>query len=138
MELTVEQAWERIVEADAYPRRLKYIKAVHDFNISTGGHYTDVTTVLWVPLKIAHTVIEVVEGKEMRTVMSLPLGGTMWHTFQVSQDQKSQATVISARAEFTLGDPLRNYTVGSILARRLSKLFLSMFPEITNAKVSIQ
>ncbi len=128
----VEAMWKRIFAIEDYPRTMKFVKSVAIPHVKVGTKYTDVTTLLWIPITVNHIITEVKEKEKLCFFLPLPLGAKMWHTFLFSR--KGKEAIIRAEISFDLGNWLFNNTVGYILEKRWEELLLHAFPEIEDKK----
>jgi ribosome-associated toxin RatA of RatAB toxin-antitoxin module len=130
--LSAEQIWDRISQVENYPQYVKFCRSVTAEMGESGPRYTDVTTLLWVPLSIEHEVVLSKPGEELHYYLPLPLGGKMWHVYRIKQ--QGDEAELQADIRFDLGNPIFNHTVGRVLKRRLEQMYMGVFPEMTNIR----
>lgn len=127
-QLSIETIWQRVSEIETYPKRIKYCQRVFDIDIREGGHYTDVTTLLWVPITIRHTIESIKQLTEIKYFLTLPGGGVSQQMYHFSHEHGK--AVLVAKVTFDLGHPILTETIGVILKYRLVRMLRSAFPEI--------
>jgi len=123
--------WKRVANLEKYPKQVKYCKAIFITEIKEGAVFHDITTLLWIPLKIKHIILKLDPYKEIKFLLPLPGGGKMWHTFMFKQEAKHAR--VNIEMAFDLGNRIFNATVGHIIEKRLVALLkhgLSGFEEI--------
>lgn len=130
--LSREAMWDKIIHIERYPEWVKYCKKIDITEVKEGATFSDITTLLWIPMKIHHKIISIKKYKEIIFFLPLPGGGKMWHTFTFGQDHDE--TYMRAEIKFDLGNILFNNTVGYILEKRWENILNNAFPEIRNAK----
>ena len=117
---------------EEYPNWCKFCIKMMPTQIKEGAVYHDITTLLWIPLKIKHVVIKMDPHKEFHTFVPLPFGGKMWHKFSFLQED-DKAVMIS-EITFDLGGKLRNATIGHLLENRWMQLARQGFPGMDESK----
>jgi hypothetical protein len=125
---TVDDLWNLVRDVDTYPARIKYCKKVLSVDFKHGGSYTDVTTLLWIPATIRHTIESVQYPHRIEYVMALPGGGTSRQSYGFSH--ANGTTVCEIKVTFDLGHPLIDRTVGYVLSRRLVSMLKSGLPVV--------
>lgn len=126
--LSKEAMFDKIFHIERYPQWVKYCKKIYVNEIKEGATFEDITTILWIPMKINHTILSIKKNKEIIFFMNLPGGGKMWHIFTF--DQKGEYTYMRSEVTFDLGNQLYNNTVGYILEKRWENLMKNAFPEV--------
>ena len=124
--------WNRMVTIKDYPEWVKFCKNVMVTNVEEGAIFYDVTTLLWIPLRIKHVITKLNPYEELCYFLTLPGGGKMWNTFSFSQ--QDMLAQIHAEIKFDLGTKIANATVGHALEKRWEDMMRSSFPEIEEIK----
>ncbi len=131
--LSLDTMWHRVADITTYPQRIKYCHKVWDVDLREGGGYTDLTTIMWVPLTINHHIVE--ERYHTRIKYSLAHWGgwtsTQTYTFTTDQD----ITTLEANISFDFGNQVLNNTFGPILKKRIVRMLESGFPELALDRV---
>jgi ribosome-associated toxin RatA of RatAB toxin-antitoxin module len=123
--ISIEKAWQIVTDIEKYPQRVKYVKKVEIYGIGEGSQWDDITQILWIPIKIRHTVTSAIKNKEYEFSIRLYFGGTMKQKYTLSKE--NQETIIQGIIIFDLGNKLINNTLGVILKHRLKKMLVSSF-----------
>ena len=100
--------------------------------MEVGAAYHDITTLLWIPLKIKHVVTKMEPYKEFHIFIPLPGGGKMWHKFKFLQE--GDIGVMMSEVSFDLGNKFINATVGHVLEKRWMQLIKQGFPGLDEKK----
>ena len=99
----------------------KYVKFVWRIEgpekIKVGDEWSDITTIVFVPLSIKHRVTKMTPKKELRFFVPLFFGGQMDQSFLLTPVK--EGTDVQMEITFDLGNPIFNYVVGPILTHRL-------------------
>lgn len=123
--IPLEKAWDLVTDIEKYPQRVKYVKKVKSYGTGIGSQWDDVTTILWIPLRMRHTVKSIEKNKEYSFVIPLHFGGYMEQKYTLSwEDDKS---ITRALIKYDLGNKFLNATIGSILKKRLKNMLISSF-----------
>src|SRR5579862_9534631 len=120
-----KELWLAIADLEKYPEVVKYCKKITVTEIKEGGTFQDVTTLLWIPMKITHVITKLKPHEEIHFFLPLPGGGKMWHKFSFKQD--GEHGLMIADISFDLGNELYNATVGYLLEKRWEALLIHGF-----------
>lgn len=120
-----KKTWDMITNIEKYPQYVKFVKKVKLYGTGIGSQWDDITTILWLPLKMHHTVNSFLENKEYGFIVHLPIGGYMEQKYTFSQ--KDQGTSIQALVTYDFENKFFNATIGSILKGRLENMLISTF-----------
>jgi ribosome-associated toxin RatA of RatAB toxin-antitoxin module len=127
-----EELWKLAADLEKYPEWVKFCKKVTITEIKEGETFYDVTTLLWIPLKIEHVITKLNPHEDIHFFIKLPGGGKMWHRFAFKQD--GQHGLVVADISFDLGNKLYNATVGYVLEKRWENLLRHSFPGLDEIK----
>lgn len=127
--ISLENAWSLITEIEKYPSRVKFVKKVKVYGRGEGSRWDDVTTILWVPLTMHHTVTSYKKNKEYSFKIPLGLGGKMRQKYILIKETPNTIKV-DGSITYDLGSKLLNKTIGIILQRRLKKMLVSSIQNI--------
>ena len=120
----IDKVWSILTDIKSYPKRVKFVKKVDIYGKSAGSKWDDTTTILWVPMKMKHTVIAFQKNKEYSFEIPLYFGGKMKQEYKLIKEG-SQGVVIKGIVSYTLGNRFLNKTIGVLLNRRLRNMLLS-------------
>lgn len=123
--ISIEKAWEIVTDIKKYPQKVKYVKKVEVYGVGEGSQWDDITQILWIPIKIRHTVTSVIKNREYVFAIRLYFGGVMKQKYTLSKENNE--TIIQGIITFDLGSKLINNTLGVILKHRLKKMLISSF-----------
>ncbi len=132
--ITLEKAWEFLTDIEKYPQRVKYLKKVKIYGTGKGSRWDDITTILWIPLKMRHTVTAYEKYHHYCFELPLFFGGTMKQEYLLSEKNRND-TIIKSTITYDLGNKFLNNTIGTILKYRLKKMLES---SIKNTGAEIQ
>jgi len=123
--ISLEKAWDLITDIEKFPQRVKYVKKVKVFGTGVGSEWDDITTILWIPMRMRHTVKSFDKNKEYSFIIRFLSNGYMEQKYAISQ--KDGKSTIQALVTYDLGNKLLNITLGSILKKRLENMLVSSF-----------
>lgn len=123
--MPLNKAWDMITDIEKYPQRVKYVKKVKVYGAGLGSEWDDVTTILWIPMRMRHTVNSLIKNKEYGFTIPLYFGGTMVQKYTLSE--KDHESVINGSITFDLGNKILNAALGPILENRLKNMLISSF-----------
>ncbi len=133
--ISLEKAWDLITDIEKFPQRVKYVKKVRVFGTGVGSEWDDITTILWIPMRMRHTVKSFDKNKEYSFIIRFLSNGHMEQKYAISQ--KDGKSIIQALVTYDLGNKLLNMTLGSILKKRLENMLVSSFQK-TGGEVYLQ
>lgn len=126
--IPLEKAWEIITDVEKFPQRVKYVQKVKVFGEGVGSEWDDITTILWVPQKMRHTVTSLKKNSEYAFIIHFLAKGSMEQRYTISQ--KDQGSIIQAFIKFDLGNKFLNKTLGPILKNRLENMLVTSFQKL--------
>ncbi len=130
--LTHKDLWNRITTLEEYPDWCKYCIKMMPTKLEVGAIYHDITTLLWIPLKIKHQIIKIEPHKEFHLFLPLPGRGKMWVENKFAQE--GNIGVLETEVRFDLGNRFFNATVGHVLEKRWMNLIRQGFPGLDEKK----
>ena len=130
--LSQKDLWDVVTALEKYPTWCKTCIKMIPTTLEVGAIYHDITTLLWVPLKIKHVVMKMEPHKEIHIFLPLPGGGKMWHKFMLQQ--KGKEVLLISEITFDLGNKLKNATVGYLLEKRWIELIEQGYPGLKVVK----
>ena len=132
--MTLEEAWKMLSDIQKYNQRVKFVRKVTLYTNTKGTYWDDITTILWIPLKIKHKITSMKKNQKICYDTKLPLNGFMKQNFALSKNDKN--VFIEGTINFDLGNKILNNTLGIILKKRLTEMlghgFLNLGGEIYN------
>ena len=134
IKLSQKDLWRIVTTIEDYPTWCKFCQRIiaAPSKIEEGAVWIDVTTLLWIPLKIKHIVKKVRPYEELDVFLPLPIGGKMW--FKFCFKQKGKYSYMTSEVSFDLGHRLIDETVGRILEKRWRELLDQGFPGLDEKK----
>jgi len=129
---TQKALWQAMADVQKYPNWVKYCKSVSVTEVKEGATFHDVTTLLWIPMKIEHVITKIKPHEEIHFFLPLPGGAKMWHRFSFKQE--GEYGVMIADITFDLGNRFYNATVGYILEKRWESLLRQGLPGLEDVK----
>ncbi len=132
--LSQKDVWKIMTTIEDYPQWCKFCKKmlIDDTNLKEGTIFHDITTLLWIPLKIKHIVTKIEPYEKLHYLLELPRGGKMWHKFGFRQQDK--ITYMTIEITFDLGNSLKDATVGYVLEKRWLQLIDQGFSGLEEKK----
>ena len=128
-ELSREALWRILADISQYPYHVTFVKDTILYGITrVGTNWDDITTILWVPLRMRHIITTMDQHRAFAFDLILPLGGTMRQEY-VLHDVANE-TVLIVSVHFDLGNKLANVVVGPLLERRLRRMFSDTFTRL--------
>lgn len=110
--------WSMLINIHDYP---KYVKFVHKVesppDLRIGDDWFDLSTIVFLPLNIKHTVTEMEPKRKLAFLVPLIFGGKMKQSFLLTQ--VNRGTDVRVEIAFDLGNPVFNQIIGPLLERRL-------------------
>ncbi len=120
----IDKVWDLLTDIEKYPKRVKYVKKVTVYGTSEGSVWDDTTTILWVPMKMKHTITTLRKNKEYSFDIPLYFGGVMKQKYVLRQEDR-ESVIIKASITYTLGNRFFNQTIGKLLNKRLKNMLES-------------
>lgn len=133
--LSRKDLWRMVTNIGDYPSWCKFCQRIFDAptKIEEGSAWIDITTLLWIPIKVKHIVTRVKLYEEFYAFLPLPGGGKMW--FQFSFEQKGKDSYMNNEIMFDLGNRFINSTVGYVLEKRWIQLLRQGFPGLDEKNI---
>ena len=114
----VDTVWSVITKVEDYPSYVRYVHKVEQpKSLKVGSEWFDWSTIIFVPLRLKHTVVKMEPNKVLGFFVPLPFGGKMNQLFTITQ--YGRGTKLYAEINFDLKYPIFNQVIGPILTRRL-------------------
>lgn len=123
-DISTEKAWTLLTEIETYPKKIKFIKKVKVYGTGKGSRWDDLTTILWIPLLMHHTVTSFKQNAEYAFHIPLKTGGFMDHKYIITKNNQKGAKV-DMIVTFDLGNKFLNITLGILLKQRLKDMLIS-------------
>lgn len=134
LNIPLNSLWDLLTNIKIYPKNVKYVKSVKISGpLKVGKEWEDITTILWIPMRVKHITTEVVENKKLSLEVPLPFGGKMLQS--VNLEGGNQNCRIWGGINFDLGNPVFNLIIGPILKKRLQTMLLSALEKVRNEQV---
>ncbi|OGY23898.1 MAG: hypothetical protein A2172_05185 [Candidatus Woykebacteria bacterium RBG_13_40_15] len=135
LNMGADRLWHLFIDISNYPKYVKYVRSVEISGaLSAGKEWHDLTTILWIPMRIKHKTIRMIKNKSISFEAPLPFGGKMLQSFDVCE------TGIGSRVwgeiHFDLGNPIANLLVGPILKARLKDMLISTLEKVRKEKTN--
>lgn len=122
--ISLENAWNLITDIEKYPQRVKYVKKVKVYGRGVGAFWEDITSILWIPIKIQHTITAYKKNKEYSFTIPLSFGGRMTQKYMLLKENPKKI-IVKGLITYDLGSKILNDTIGTILKPRLKKMLIS-------------
>lgn len=121
----LEKLWNLITDIEKYPQRVKYVKKVKVHGTGLGSKWDDITTILWIPMRMRHTVNAFNKNKEYGFIIPLRFNGYMEQKYTLFRnDEKS---IVEGVVKFDLGNKILDKVLGSVLKKNLKTMLESSF-----------
>ncbi len=132
VDLTPEELWELFLDVKGYPEVVPFLKSVeiHD-PLKKGVVWYDITSILFYPFRVRHTVDIFNEYKELGFECDLPFDGKMYQRF--SLEEVNGGTKVHGEISFHLGDEAVTFLLGAFLEARLRTMLFGMFQSAQKA-----
>jgi len=129
LNIPLNSLWDLLTNIKIYPKNVKYVKSVKISGpLKVGKEWEDITTILWIPMRVKHVTAEVVRNKKLSLEVLLPFGGKMLQSVNLEGD--NQNCRIWGGINFDLGNPVFNLIIGPILKKRLQTMLLSTVEKV--------
>jgi hypothetical protein len=130
--LSQKDLWAIMTKIEDYPKWCKFCKSMVITEFEEGAVFYDVTTLLWIPIKIEHVITKIKPYEELHFFLTLPRGGKMWHKFSFKQE--GNIGYMTIEVTFDLGNKFKNATAGHVLEKRWLQLIHQGFPGLEEKK----
>lgn len=121
--LSSQDLWSLITDLDKYPKHVKFVKKINYNNpLSLGSKFSDLTTIVYIPLKITHTVDVFEKGKKLGFFVKMPVSGFMKQRIDIND--KSSERVLSLAIEFDFQNKIFDFLAGKFLEKRVKEMLL--------------
>jgi hypothetical protein len=129
LNIPVSFFWSLIANPANYPKYMKFVTKVEiDGKLAVGKAWHDWTNILVVPVRVKHVVSKLEKNKELGYDVAFPLGGKMLQRVRMEGNRKE--TNVSGEMMFDLGNPVFNFTVGSMLKWRFEDMLKTAIERI--------
>ncbi len=119
--LPVSDVWSLITNLDLYPKFVKFVKSVsYSKKLQKGSGFHDVTTIMWVPIRVHHHVEVFEVNKTLGFYVKMLFNGFMRQ--RVYLTSKGNTTTIEQTVEFSFNNPLLDFLAGPILEKRVKEM----------------
>lgn len=127
VDLTPNELWDIFHEVKEYPRFVPFMTKAEIHNpLRLGTIWYDITTILFYPVRVRHTVDIYDPLKEIGFFCELPFDGKMYQRFSLEKVDKD-TTKVTGEITFHLGDPVVTLLLGPFLKARLQAMLFGMF-----------
>ena len=127
-----EILWSIITDIPQYPRYVKFIrKALLYGPVAAGVRWDDETTILWLPIRMKHTITRLEKYRVLAFDLDLPFGGKMSQVYTFGSSNSE--TIVVATISFFLGIGILDTIIGPVLERRLRAMLTASFEEVKRA-----
>lgn len=127
--IPIQTFWQQVVDINNYPKYFKYMQSAKLLgSAEVGAQWEDLTTILWLPMKIKHKITKLDENKEIAFEVALPTGGEMYQKMVLEGD--NGVTKVFGEIKFELGNKWIDFFLGPILEMRLKKMVSSAYESI--------
>ena len=112
-----DRLWSFIADVQDYPKTIPFCQRVEiKDELKVGGYWADWSTILWVPLKINHDIIEVQEPNRLRYKIKTFFGSELGQNFVLEGNEEES----QVQAEFTidLKPRLLDFFLGKLVEKR--------------------
>jgi uncharacterized protein YndB with AHSA1/START domain len=115
---TVDVVWAKVTDLDEYPRYFKYITRAEKTEMKVGGTWHDWTNIVFLPMKIEHSVTRLDPRQQLDFAFSTPFGGRVSEA--ISFTDLAPGTRLYVQIDIDLR--ITDFLFGRLLARRLSEM----------------
>lgn len=128
--LRASEVWKRISDVSNYPDFVEFMKMVwFEGGFREGSHWTDISTVMYFPLKFRHKIAKVEEGKNIFYLIDLPKGGKICQKLEVIP--KGSLTRVRLTVDVDLNNQLMDVLLGKLIEKRTKSMIGGTFEKIT-------
>jgi uncharacterized protein YndB with AHSA1/START domain len=114
----IDVVWDKVTDLDEYPRYFKYIARVEKTEMKVGETWRDWTNIVFLPMKIEHTVTRLIPHAQLDFTFSTPFGGAVAET--ISFTDLAPGTQLHVEIDIDLR--IWDFLFGRLLARRLAEM----------------
>jgi len=118
-EQPVDEIWDVIIDIKNWDKLIKFVKKITIIDqVKVGTRFYDVTTILWIPTKIEHKILDIQKNKRFKMEAYMPFnGGKMFQTILIND--KGKYKEVEIEISFTINSFLLDLLFGHILKKRL-------------------
>ncbi len=128
--LSASEVWKRISDVSNYPDFVAFMKRVSvEGEFREGSHWSDISTVLYFPLKFRHKIAKIEEGKNIFYLIDLPKGGKILQKLEVVP--KGNLTRVGLTIDVDLNNQLMDLLLGKLIERRTRSMIGGTFKKIS-------
>lgn len=121
---TEKNPWSIIEDVNSYPGLVGFVKKAKLLgSFEKGSSWYDITSILWVPLKIVHRITALEKGKRVDYYISLPFGGWMLEKILL------KGKTLEVEVSLSLSKPIDSI-LGPVLERRLRQMVKKTFENV--------
>jgi ribosome-associated toxin RatA of RatAB toxin-antitoxin module len=128
-QIPIETLWQLMTDIAVYPSYVTFVQetVVHG-PVQVGTRWGDTTTILWIPLRMKHTITRLEGHEAFAFELPLWLGGTMTQEYRFQRT--GDGTLVLVQIRFDLGNTLVDAIIGPLLERRLRDMVTSTFEAV--------
>lgn len=121
--LSSTRIWNLITDLSLYPKHVKFVKKIYsDKPLSLGTSFSDITTIVYIPLKITHTVNIFEKGKRLGFFVKMPVYGFMKQSVEIKGDGSNR--ILNLTIEFDFQNKFFDFIFGKFLEKRVREMLL--------------
>ena len=121
--LSSKKIWSLIINLNNYPNHVKFLKKIEfEKPLSMGSSFSDITTIAYIPIKIAHEVDIYEENKRIGFFVKMPLFGFMKQRVEI--EDKGLERIVNLTVEFDFQNKLLDIIFGKFLEKRVKEMLL--------------
>lgn len=127
---SLEASWNFIIDLKEFYKSIKFVEKVSiESPIKEGLEFYDITTLLWIPIKVKHKINEIKKNEKFKMKIYFPFGSGEQ---SISIEDMGKYRNISAEIKFEMRFWLLDLIIGPILARRSKELIIETFRNVEN------
>lgn len=128
--LSASEVWRRVSDVSNYPDFVAFVKRVSvEGEFREGSHWSDISTVLYFPLKFRHKIAKIEEGKNIFYLIDLPKGGKILQKLEVVP--RGNLTRARLTIDVDLNSQLMDLLLGKLIERRTKSMIGGTFRKIS-------
>jgi len=129
--LEASQVWARVSDISNYPDFVEFMKLVSvEGDFREGSHWSDISTVMYFPLKFRHKIDKIEEGKNVYYLIDLPRGGKILQRFEIIPNGES--TRVRLTIDVDLNNQLMDILLGKLIESRTKSMVGGTFKNISS------
>ncbi len=129
--LSASEVWKRVSDVSNYTDFVEFMKLVSlEGEFREGSHWSDISTVMYFPLKFRHKIAKIEEGKNIFYLIDLPKGGKILQKLEVIP--KGNLTRMRLTIEVDLNNQLMDLLLGKLIEKRTKSMIGGTFKKISH------